>query len=1019
MADFTPNAKQQECIDNIDGKYLVLAGPGTGKTFTIIERIKSMVLKGIKPERILALTFSDAAANEMKNRLDKELGKLDSGVYISTYHSFCLDIIKNNTEEFELPDNYKIITDTIKNKFIKECIDYIHPKAYRTEKNDPYYYLSTILKQIEDIKMQRLSKDDFFENIRTNPDWEPELKNAQEKLEQYKQDNKKIPAYVLTDIDKAQKKLDKAYELWQFYELYKSKTEAEHYIDFIDMINFVLDKFDYDETFLKEIANNYDYLLVDEYQDTNKSQNEIIIKLAQNMNSGNVFVVGDDDQIIFTFQGAKLDTMEKFLEKFPQTKVICLTENMRSTQSILDFARQAAIQDNNRLEANPLFEKYNICKELKAKNKDITKFEKPVRLYKYQDIMQEYSHIAEEIDNLVNSNECPKDDNGNKLLSEIAILTLSNAELDTFAQMLKERNIPYELKDGKNIFLIKSSLVMYYYMQMLTSPELHSDKIFKLLLLPPFNINSKDYETLYQQRAKYKTFIDAMKLIDKTEFIEPEKIINFTLTYDYLQSYRTNETLKNVVLEIGSKTGIFDYFINSEINRNENIAGIKKITDEAENYSQTMKSISLDDFVEYLDMVYNGETTIKTDKAPVTLNAVQLATYHSSKGREFSYVYMPTLLREKWESSSKSYKSAIPLPAEEYKSKDELADIKYSDNIKLLFVGITRAKHSLHLSYPKSVAGKDKQLSKFILQIQDHTEQKEAPEFDENSYWNERTKDLIKRDYDYNKEFHSIVDAQLKNKAYSPTSVNIYLKCPRQYFYNYILDLAAKDGNADALYYGTAIHEACEKAVKFAMKNRNYPEKTQFIKYFTDKLSNLPVSNFETMEILKVRGQNALDKYYVQMCNTPINELYEVEKYLEFPIDDVKFCGIVDRIDKNSDGTYSIYDYKTGNAKNSASISIGGEHEDYYNQIALYKYFFEQKEKCTVKSTGFIFPEEFEKNLEIDFTETECQAVVDKFKSAIQNIKEHKFEPIAAKNRTKSKICEYCQYKDFCSLEVI
>ena len=1019
MADFTPNSKQQECIDNIDGKYLVLAGPGTGKTFTIIERIKSMVTKGIKPERILALTFSDAAANEMKNRLDKELGKLDSGVYISTYHSFCLDIIKNNSEEFELPDNYKIITDTIKNKFIKECIDFIQPKAYRTEKNDPYYYLPAILKQIEDIKINRITKNDFFENIKTNPDWEKELKQAQEKLEQYKKENKKIPAYVITDIEKAQKKLDKAKELWQFYELFKSKMEAEHYIDFNDMINFVLYKFDYDETFLKNIANEYDYLLVDEYQDTNKPQNDIVIKLAKNMNSGNVFVVGDDDQIIYTFQGAKLDTIENFLKQFPETKVVCLTENMRSTQSILDFSRQIAIQDNNRLEANIEFEKYNICKELTAKNDKINQFDKPVRLYKYRDGVQEYAHIAEEIENLINSPDCPKDDNGNKLLSEIAILTLSNAELETFAQILKDRNIPYELKDGKDIFLIKSSLIMYYYMQMLTSPELHSDKIFKLLLLPPFNINSKDYETLYQQRAKYKTFIDTMKSIDKSEFAEPEKIINFVLTYDYLQSYRANETLKNVVLEIGSKTGIFDYFINSEINRNENIAGIKKITDEASNYSQTMKSISLEDFVEYLDMVYNGETTIKTDKAPVTLNAIQLATYHSSKGREFSYVYMPTLLREKWESSSKSYKSTIPLPASEYKSKDALADIKYSDNIKLLFVGMTRAKHTLYLSYPQSIAGKDKQLSKFILNIQDKTEQIEAPPFDENSYWNEKTKDLIKRDYDYSKEFHSIVDAQLKDKAYSPTSVNTYLKCPRQYFYNYILDLKAKDGNADALHYGTAVHEACEKAVKFAIKNGYYPEKSQFIKYFTDKLSNLSISSIESLEILKGRGQKALEKYYVQMCNTPTCELFEVEKYLEFPIDDIKFCGIIDRIDKNSDGTYSIYDYKTGSAKGENSVCIAGEHEDYYNQIALYKYFFEQKEKCTVKNTGFIFPEEFEKNLEMNFTQAECQAVVDKFKSAINNIKEHKFEPIATKERRKNKTCEYCQYKDFCNLEGI
>lgn len=1019
MSEFKPNQKQQECIDNTEGKYLVLAGPGTGKTFTIIERMKSMIENGIDPERILALTFSVPAANEMKSRLDKELCKLDSGVHIATYHSFCLDIIKDNPEEFELPDNYKIISDTVTKQFIKECIDELNPQAYRTTKNDPYLYMKAIQDQIEEIKKYRMTKEEFFDNIKNNSDWEPELLRAEKRLKQLQQSGKKIPNNAFTDVEKARKKLEKAKELWQFYELYRSKMEAGHYIDFDDMINFVLDKFDSDGSFLQEVANKYDYLFVDEYQDTNKPQNDIIIKLTQNMRSGNVFLVGDDDQIIFTFQGAKLDTMNKFLKQFPETKVICLTENMRSTQSILNFAREIAIQDCNRLETDLEFEKYDIDKKLEAKNEKILNFDKPVRLYKYHDIMQEYTHIVEEIENLINSEDCPKDDEGNKNLAEIAILTTSNGELETFAQMLKDRNIPYELKEGKNIFLIKSSLILYYYMQMLTSPELHSDKIFKLLLLPPFNINSKDYETLFIQRSKYKTFIEAMKLIDKSEFSEPEKIVDFILTYDYLQNYRANETLKNVVLEIGAKTGIFNYFINSEINRNENIAGIKKITDLASEFSDSFNSISLEDFVGYLDIAYSGETIIKTDKAPVTLNAVQLTTYHSSKGKEYSYVYMPTLIRDKWESSSSSYKAIIPLPQSEYKDKDELAQIKYSDNIKLMFVGATRAKHSLFLSYPEMISGREKKLSRFILNVQDKAQQVEAPAFDEDSYWKETTKNLIKRDYDYAREFQAIVGSILKGKPYSPTAVNTYLKCPRQYFYDYILDLSAKDGNADAMHYGTSVHKACEKAVKFAKENSYYPEKSEFIKYFTEKLKSLPISSFEALEILKGRGEKALEKYYVQMCNTPVNELYEVEKYLEFPIDGVKFCGVIDRIDKNPDGTFSIYDYKTGNAKGLSSICVNGDHEDYYNQIALYKYFYEKKEQCTVKNTGFIFPEEFENNLNIEFAEDECQKVIDKFKGAIKDIKEYKFEPIEVKDRKKSKTCQYCQYKDFCNLEVV
>ncbi|MDY6363696.1 MAG: ATP-dependent DNA helicase [Cyanobacteriota bacterium] len=1023
MSKFKPNEKQQQCINNIEGKHLILAGPGTGKTFTLIEIMKAILAKGINPEKILALTFSDAAANEMKNRLDKELQEMDSGVYISTYHSFCLDIIKDNPEEFELPANYKVITDTVSRNFLKECIKELEPKAFRTEKNDPYFYLDEIYRKIQDIKSHRLTKDEYFRYIKENPDWEPELLKAQAKLKDLQESGEKIPATAENNVKKAQKNIDKAYELRDFYELYKSKTEAEHYIDFNDMINFVLDKFDTDPSFLEDISNKYEYLLVDEYQDTNNPQNEIVTKITQSMKDPNVIVVGDDDQIIYTFQGAKLDTMEKFIKNFPDTEIFCLTDNMRSTQSILNAARAVAIQDNNRLEANLEFRNHDICKKLTAKNPDIIKLDKPVRIYKYNDVIQEYAQITQEIENLINSDTCPVNDKNEKKLSEIAILTTTNAELDTFAQLLKEKNIPYELKDGKNIFLIKSSYVLYCYLKMLTSPELYSDKIFKLLLMPPFSINSKDYETLFKQHSRYKTFIDAMKCIDKKEFVQPEKIMDFVLTFDYLQSYRANETLKNIVLETGAKTGIFDYFINSEINRSENIAGLKKIADEAINFSQVTKSVSLEYFVEYLDMAYNDEFVIKTDKAPVTLNAVQLLTYHSSKGKEFEYVYMPTLTKDKWESSSKSYKAGIPLPPSEYKTKDELLEIKYSDNIKLLYVGMTRAKHTLRLSYPQTVAGKEKKLTRYISNIIDdknlNFEKKEAPEFDAETYWLERTKDLIIKDYDYTKEFHELVNSKINGKPYSPTSVNTYIKCPRMYFYKYILDFEAKDGNADNMHYGTSVHYALEKAVNYAMKNHAYPTKEKFIKYFDDKLSTLPVSSFEASEILKGRGEAALDKYYVQLCNTPVNMLCKPECEIHFTLGDIRFRGIIDRIEKNPDGTFSVYDYKTGSAKNGRIICTGGEHEDYYNQIALYKYFFEKSHECKVKSVGFIFPEDFENNYDPKITDEDCLEVVDKFKNAISNIKAYNFEPIAQKDRKNSPACKYCAYKDFCNFDVV
>jgi len=1017
---FKPNEMQQKCIENIDGKYLVLAGPGTGKTYTVIQRIKAMIEQGKNPEKILCLTFTEAAANEMKIRLEKELDKINTGVNIYTYHGFCCDILENNAEDFDLPDNFRIITEPVSRAFVKDCIEEINPKAFRNSNNDPYPFIDKILRRIETIKRNRYTKEQYFHNIDFNPDWRPLLNKYKAELaDKIKKGNPKTKT-VIKNIKEQEERIAKAEELWTFYELYSAKMEKNRYLDFNDMIGLVLDKFENSPSFLERIAGQFEYLLVDEYQDTNFCQNAIVFNLTKTLKSGNVFVVGDDDQIIYGFQGAKLDTIEKFLLEFPDTQVICLKENMRSTQNILDAARALVKQDITRLEINEQFEKYNICKELVCSNSDLKNINTKVRCYKYADIMQEYNEIADEIENLVNSEFCPKNkDTGEKMLSEIAVLTRSNAELASFAELLKARSIPFELKDGKSIFTIKSSIVMYYYMQMLVNPELYSDKIFRLLLSKPFSINSKDYMKLYEKRSMNKSFIDSMRQIDKNELQEPEKIENFIKVFDYLQDFRANESLKSVILEIGAKTGIFDYYLNSEINRTENIAGIKRLLDEGFGFSDVGKSAGLEEFVEYLNIALDDDIEIKTEKAPVPLNAVQLSTYYSSKGREFEYVYMPTLLQKNWESKKEQGRYDVPLAIEDYKDDEARKTAKYVDCIKLLYVGMTRAKHTLRLSYPSMTNGKSQTPTEFIIKIQDMFEKELEPFiYDENSFWRQIQKSIVKRDYDYEKDFCTMVDISLKNKHFSPTSFNTYMRCPRQYLYSYVLDLKASDRNSDNLSYGLAVHCACEQAVNYAKLHGSYPSKEQFVSSFKTELSKLPLSSFEQRPIHEVRGEKALDEFYPQLCSVSIENLFEVEKKLDLVLDGVKFKGIIDRIDKNPDGTYSIYDYKTGKAKNAKSICEGGEHEDYYNQIGLYKYYFEKSTGEKVRQTTFIFPEEFEKNLTIELTDADCERIVEKFKGAISDIRQYKFEPVPDRDRNKQP-CQYCPYQDFCNLEIV
>lgn len=1006
------NPKQQECIDNLEGKYLVIAGPGTGKTFTVTQRIKAILDKGVNPEKILCLTFSETAASEMKNKLIQTLNSSNADVNIYTFHGFCNDILGQFSESFELPENYKIITDPVKNQLIKECIDEYNPKYYRNSKNNPYVYLNIIIKKISEIKKYRYTKEQYFENIEKNPSWNPKKNEIIKQIEELKNNPNTKPDKIeklKSSLEEQEETINKAIEIWNCYELYKSKMEKEGYIDFDDMITYVIEKFDKSPAFLDKISKKYDYIMVDEYQDTNEAQNSIVFFLASNCK--NIFVVGDDDQIIYSFQGANLDTIQNFLEKFPDTKVICLKENMRSTQSILDVAREISKQDGRRLEINPKFLKYNINKDLIAKNKNIIQKDKKVRCTIYNNTEQEYLDIVDEIKNLIDSNDCPKNEKGEKNLSQIAVISTSNEQLQIFADKFKDKNIPTELKEGKSIFEINSSITLLYYLQMLANPELYSDKIFKLLLLEPFKINPIDYGKIYEKISINKTFIESMRTIDN--WIEKEKINNFLKTYDELREYISAESPRNVVVETGYKTGIFKYYLEEKINKNENIEGLKKLIEEASNFSENPNN-NFYDFIDYLLIIQNDkDLDIKTNKPITNMNAVQLTTYHSSKGKEYEYVYMPTLQARRWESSSSSFKPTIPTALDKYKTDEQWQEYKISDKIKTMYVGMTRAKHALRLSYAISSGKRNSPASKWITNAQHLMEIVYKNEINENTENEINSNILIKRPYDYKRDFKILINTKMQNRAYSQTLFNTYQECPRKFLYSEILNFDTRLSISDSANYGSAIHKTFEYIIKNAIKTKQYPKKEEVLDIFRNIFSTFPMSNTEIKEMYLQRGVNELNNYYQHLFDTPISNLYATEYKIEYETENYKFKGIIDKLEKNPDGTFNIIDYKTSKPESEKAISYNGKYKNYYNQMCLYKYFFEKITGNKVKETNFLFLLDGKTRV-LNLTEEECKQVIYDFEQTLENIKNCNFEP----NYEESG-CTYCPYKDFCRMDIV
>ncbi len=1014
-----PNTKQHEAIEILKGQVMLLAGPGTGKTFTVINRIEKMLSDGVNPASILCLTFSDAAASEMRQRLIKKMGVKASSVDIYTYHSFCNDIIKEYPSQFEMGADVRLITETEKVSIMKECIDEAKLEFFIPARADRYFFTKSFISYVEKLKTKRIAKENYLECINTNETLMPRYKELESEIYEREQQGKNQNKGRYAELEKIKTNIEKAKELWSLYELYCTKMLNNNLIDFSDMINFVLNAFEEDEVFLREVSSKYTYFLVDEYQDTNDLQNKIIFNLVDSNPEQNIFVVGDDDQIIYGFQGAKSDNIEYFLTKYPQTKVICLEENNRSTQTILDFSNLVVMQDVNRLENNEYFKTtYNISKKLTAKNAKIIAKDKKISRLQFAETIQEFNHITQDIQTLVNSDNCPVKDNGAKDFSQIAIIAKKRAELQTFSELLKAKNIPYQIDEGKSIFSIRSTILIYFYLKAMNNHILASDKLFGLMLSEPFKLGVEDYnKILHEQqllkKEKPNDFITLMQTLDGWK--NPEKISKFLETFEDLKIYSTSNTLRNTIVEVINRTGILEYFYRCGKNRTENISGIKKLISEAENFQKIDMTKGLGDFVNYLDDCLKNDIDINLDKENTVQNAVQLMTYHGSKGREFEYVYLPNLISSSWENFRMP--GEYKLITDEVYDKDLAQAKKDSELLKLLFVGITRAKHSLTLSFADNNSGKAQQITKYLSGFSDDSFDARQFECGADDLTREFVRSISSEVFDNRKAFLNEIEERVKSVVLSPSRVNDYLLCPRKFFYLKVLGIDVEEADWDNANFGSIIHSILERSVKIAKEQGNYPDIKDVLEYFNAGMDSMKFTAFEKKEKLLKQGEKLLLNYYPHFSQIPFERVVDVEfSFYGVDVGEDIVTGKIDRIEKNSDGTYSLYDYKTGKPTSEKQISPDGDRKNYFNQLCFYKLAYERLTGNKVSQVGIIYVEDYAKSVYKILSNDDMEYIENLIQETYANIKALRFNPI---KEDKQGTCKSCVYKHLCKLDLL
>jgi len=407
------NQEQRKAVDTIEGPVMVIAGPGTGKTQILTLRIANILRQThMEAENILALTFTESGANSMKKRLISIIGNDAYNANINTFHGFCNDIIQKYPEYFINISGFVNVDEIAQVQILKKVLDSMD-LIYLATFNNQYFFLNEIKHAIEELKKESTS---YFElrNIANQV-----KDNFEKNSENYNSKSRELKSKLVSEF----KTINKNIELSYVFERYQEEMKKLKYYDYADMIVEVLNTFKHNQELLNIIQEQYQYILVDEYQDTNISQNKILEILCNFHQNPNIFIVGDPKQAIFRFQGASIHNFEYFQKLYPSSAIIDLINNYRSSQLILDTAHELMQRD--------------------AKLQSCSNYEdKKIQIYQLSNPDQEAYFVVQKIKELINAGV-----NQNN----IAVLYRNHKDSDILVEMLEKFKIPFSIKKKINI----------------------------------------------------------------------------------------------------------------------------------------------------------------------------------------------------------------------------------------------------------------------------------------------------------------------------------------------------------------------------------------------------------------------------------------------------------------------------------------------------------------------------------------------------------------------------------------
>ena len=610
------NKEQAEAVKRTEGPVLILAGAGSGKTRVITHRIAYLLDEcGVNPWNILAITFTNKAAGEMRERVDKLIGFGAESVWISTFHSMCVRILRRHIENLGYESSFTIYDTDDQKSLMKEVCKYLKIDTKDLRERE-------ILGEISSAKNELMT---------------PLL---------YREENEGLGFRYVRIADA--------------YEEYQKRLKKNNALDFDDLLMKTVELFHSHDEILASYQNRFRYIMVDEYQDTNNAQFELVRLLAGKHR--NLCVVGDDDQSIYAFRGANIRNILDFEKVYPDAFVVKLEQNYRSTQNVLDAAN-AVIRNNTGRKAKSLW----------TDRGEGTK----IHLREFTTARDEAAFVADDI-----AEKCRSD--RHLSYGDFAVLYRTNAQARALEERFVLTGIPYNVVGGTNFYDRREIRDMIAYLKTVENGQ-DEIAVRRVLNVPKRGIGLTTIGRLADYAvARDITFFEAMERCRNITSLgrATAKIESFVSLILQLREFKESHGLADLLREIIDKTDYNNYLLSSDDEDGEDrISNIDELISKIADYEETAEEPTLSGFLEEVALVSD------LDNAEDGSEKVLLMTLHSAKGLEFPHVYLTGL-------EDGIFPSYMAI-----NSGDEEAE---EEERRLAYVGITRAKDDLTLTYSRS-----------------------------------------------------------------------------------------------------------------------------------------------------------------------------------------------------------------------------------------------------------------------------------------------------------------------------